>query len=81
MKILSQPKRVPSEIVVNYQPRPQGFSLKWKKPWGRGWLITEEKRLIEVAALHLQKNHMEDAGNFFVFLFPFWEARDLKVGV
>ena len=44
-------------------------------------LITEEKRLIKVAVLHLQQNHMEDAGNFFVFLFPFWEARDLKVGV
>ena len=24
---------------------------------------------------------MEDAGNFFVFLVPFLEARDLKVGV
>ena len=44
-------------------------------------LITEEKRLIMVAVLHLQQNHMEQAGNFFIFLFPFWEARDLKVGV
>ena len=44
-------------------------------------LIAEEKRLIKMAVLHLQQNHMEDAGNFFVFLFPFWEARDLKVGV
>ena len=44
-------------------------------------LIAEKKRLIKMAVLHLQQNHMEDAGNFFVFLFPFWEARDLKVGV
>ena len=44
-------------------------------------LIAEKKRLIKMAVLHLQENHMEDAGNFFVFLFPFWEARDLKVGV
>ena len=44
-------------------------------------LIAEEKRLIKMAVLHLQQNHMEDAGNFFVFLFPFWEARDLKVVV
>ena len=44
-------------------------------------LIAEEKRLIKMAVLHLQQNHMGDAGNFFVFLFPFWEARDLKVGV
>ena len=42
-------------------------------------LITEKKRLIKVAVLHLQQNHMEDAGDVFVFLFPFWEARDLKV--
>ena len=41
-------------------------------------LITEEKRLIKVAVLHLQSNHVEGAGNFFVFLFSFWEARDLK---
>ena len=44
-------------------------------------LIAEKKRLTKMAVLHLQENHMEDAGNFFVFLFPFWEARDLKVGV
>ena len=44
-------------------------------------LIAEKKRLIKMAVLHLQENHMKDAGNFFVFLFPFWEARDLKVGV
>ena len=44
-------------------------------------LIAEEKRLIKMAVLHLQQNHMEDAGNFFVFLFPFWEARDFKVAV
>ena len=30
-------------------------------------LITEEKRLINVAVLHLQRNDMEDEGNFFVF--------------
>ena len=42
-------------------------------------LITEEKRLIKVAVFHLQQNRMEDAGKFFVLLFPFWEARDLKV--
>ena len=44
-------------------------------------LIAEKKRLIKMAVLHLQENHMEDAGIFFVFLFPFWEARDLKVAV
>ena len=44
-------------------------------------LIAEEKRLIKMAVLHLQQNHMEDAGNFFVFLFSFWEAQDLKVAV
>ena len=32
-------------------------------------LITEEKRLINVAVLHLQRNDMEDEGNFFVFFF------------
>ena len=32
-------------------------------------LITEEKRLIDVAVLHLQRNDMEDEGNFFVFFF------------
>ena len=31
--------------------------------------IAEKKRLIKMAVLHLQENHMEDAGNFFVFLF------------
>ena len=40
-------------------------------------LTTEEKRLIKVAVLQF----MEDADNFFVFLFPFREARDLKIGV
>ena len=44
-------------------------------------LTTEEKRLIKVAVLHLQQNHVEGADNFFVFLFPFREARDLKIGV
>ena len=34
-------------------------------------LITEEKRLINVAVLHLQRNDMEDEGNFFVFFFFF----------
>ena len=34
-------------------------------------LITEEKRLIKVAALHLQRSDMEDEGNFFVFFFFF----------
>ena len=28
-------------------------------------LTTQEKRLIKVAVLHLQQNHMEDADNFF----------------
>jgi len=41
-------------------------------------LITEEKRLIKVAVLHLQRNDMEDEGNFF---FPLWEGRDLKIVV
>ena len=44
-------------------------------------LITEEKRLIKVAVLHLQRNGMEDEGNFFAFFFPLWEGRDLKIGV
>ena len=35
-------------------------------------LITEEKRLIKVAVLHLQRNDMEDEGNFF-FLFSILE--------
>ena len=35
-------------------------------------LITEEKRLINVAVLHLQRNDMEDEGNFFVFFFFFF---------
>ena len=30
-----------------------------------------------MAVLHLQQNHMEGADNFFVFLLPFREARDL----
>ena len=44
-------------------------------------LITEEKRLINVAVLHLQRNDMEDEGNFFVFFFPLREGRDLKITV
>ena len=45
-------------------------------------LITEEKRLINVAVLHLQRNGMEDEGNFFVFFFfSLWEGRDLKITV
>ena len=44
-------------------------------------LITEEKRIINVAVLHLQRNDMEDEGNFFVFFFPLWEGRDLKITV
>ena len=32
-------------------------------------LITEEKRLIKVAVLNLQRNDLEDKGNFFVFYF------------
>ena len=44
-------------------------------------LITEEKRLIKVAVLHLQRNDLEDKGNFFVFLFPCWEGRDFQIGV
>ena len=44
-------------------------------------LITKEKRLIKVALLHLQRNGMEDEGNFFVFFFPLWEGRSLKIGV
>ena len=44
-------------------------------------LITEEKRLINVAVLHLQRNGMEDEGNFFVFFFLLWEGRDLKITV
>ena len=44
-------------------------------------LITEEKRLIKVAVLNLQRNDLEDKGNFFVFLFPCWEGRDLQIGV
>ena len=38
-------------------------------------LITEEKRLINVAVLHLQRNDMEDEGNFFVFFFFFIMGR------
>ena len=45
-------------------------------------LITEEKRLINVEVLHLQRNDMEDEGNFFViFFFPLREGRDLKITV
>ena len=45
-------------------------------------LITEEKRFINVAVLHLQRNDIQDEGNFFVFFFfPLWEGRDLKITV
>ena len=44
-------------------------------------LITEERRLPNVALLHLQRNDIEDKDNFFVFSFPSWEAQDLKITV
>ena len=34
-----------------------------------------------MAVLNLQWNHMEDEDNFFVFLFPFLDVRDLKIRV
>ena len=39
-------------------------------------LITEEKRLINVEVLHLQRNDMEDEGNFFVIFFFFHYGKD-----
>ena len=50
-------------------------------PTELSYLITEGKRLIKVAVLNLQWNHMEDEGNFFVFLFRFLDVQDLKIGV
>ena len=44
-------------------------------------LITEERRLTNVALLHLQRNDIEGKDNFFVFSFPSWEAQDLKITV
>ena len=44
-------------------------------------LNTEERRLTNVSLLHLQRNDIEGKDNFFVFSFPSWEARDLKITV
>ena len=44
-------------------------------------LNTEERRLTNVALLHLQRNDIEGKDNFFVFSFPSWEAQDLKITV
>ena len=44
-------------------------------------LNTEERRLTNVALLHLQRNDIEGKDSFFVFSFPSWEAQDLKITV
>ena len=44
-------------------------------------LITEKRRLTNVALLHLQRNDIEGKDNFFVFSFPSWEAQYLKITV
>ena len=44
-------------------------------------LITEKKRLTNVALLHLQRNDIDDKDNFLVFSFLSWEAQDLKITV